>query len=82
MDTKLLFFLLAVGMLILLLLAAGALILLWRSYFPAYASEKGKNLATKEDIAAITQEVENVKSLYASQLKQLEHQNQILLEEL
>ncbi|HYM23988.1 MAG TPA: hypothetical protein VEU08_12305 [Vicinamibacterales bacterium] len=31
-----------------------------RSFFPAYLSEKGKNLATKEDIAEITNKVEQV----------------------
>jgi hypothetical protein len=49
---------------------------------PAYTSEKGKNLATKEDIAAITDKVEGVKSLYASQLQELQHRNELLLEEL
>lgn len=33
-----------------------------RGYFGSYVSEKGKNLATKEDIAQITTEIENVKS--------------------
>ncbi len=29
-----------------------------KSYFPSYFSEKGKNLATKEDVSHITAEVE------------------------
>lgn len=31
---------------------------------PSYFSEKGKNLATKEDISEITKEIEQVKGLY------------------
>ena len=34
----------------------------------SYAQEKGKNLATKEDIAAITREVEGVKAEYVRPL--------------
>ncbi len=67
---------------LLLLLLVGIGILLWRSFLPGYAREKGKNLATKQDIADITNEIERVKSLYATQLTQLEHQNERLLEEL
>jgi hypothetical protein len=44
--------------------AVGILILLWRHYLPSYFGEKGKNLATKEDIGAITREIESVKALY------------------
>ena len=67
-----------------ILLAAnliGILILLGRSFLSAYATEKGKNVATKKDIAAITNEIERVKSLYANELKQLEHRHDRLLEE-
>jgi len=63
-------------------IGAAVLVLLWRSFFPSYVSEKGKNLATKEDIAAITTEVERVKAFYAGQMKVLEHQNAVLIEEL
>lgn len=38
-------------------------------YFPAYMTEKGRNLATKEDIAEITARIENVKSDYAKGLE-------------
>lgn len=65
---------------ILLALAAGVALLLWRSFFPSYLNQKGKNLATKEDIAAITKQVEDVKDLYATRLKELEHQNALVLE--
>lgn len=66
----------------LLALAAGVALLLWRSFFPSYLNEKGKNLATKEDIAAITKQVEDVKELYSTRLKELEHQNALVLEQL
>jgi|SRR2546422_246213 len=37
----------------------------------AYGSEKGKNLATKEDIAAITHEIEGVRIQYLTELERL-----------
>jgi hypothetical protein len=49
----------------LLIIAVGVALLLWRSFFPAYVGEKGKNLATKEDIAEITRKVEEVKLVFA-----------------
>ena len=67
---------------VLFLLAIGVGILLWRSFFPSYLSEKGKNLATKEDIAEITRQVEGVKEFYSTRLKELEHQNALVLEQL
>lgn len=33
-----------------------------KEYFPSYMKEKGKNLATKEDIEEITKKIESVKS--------------------
>lgn len=39
------------------------------AYFGAYLSTKGKNLATKEDVGAITDEIEKVKVDYAKQLE-------------
>jgi len=38
-------------------------------YIISYFKEKGKNLATKEDIGKITQEIESVKSSYSSSLE-------------
>lgn len=67
---------------VLIFLFIGVVLLLWRSFFPSYLSEKGKNLATKEDIAAITKQVEDVKELYLRRLKELEHQNALVLEQL
>jgi hypothetical protein len=69
-------------LLITILLAIGVGLLLWRSYLPAYLSKKGENLATQEDIGAITKEVEQVKALFATQLKALEQQNALVLEQL
>ena len=40
-----------------------------KSYFPGYFKKKGENLATKEDIADITHQIENVKHEYATQLE-------------
>jgi hypothetical protein len=49
------------------------LILIYRYSVPSYLSEKGKNLATKQDIAEITREIESVKATF------LEHQTQFSL---
>ena len=52
-------------------------------YLPSYLSEKGKNLATKEDIAEITREVERVKSESRERLEgileHLRYRNQLRL---
>jgi hypothetical protein len=44
--------------------AFGIAALLLRKYLPAYLTEKGKNLATKEDIEEITRTVESVKTAH------------------
>ncbi len=38
-----------------------ALVLLGKSFLPKYFEEKAKNLATREDVAGITREIEKVK---------------------
>lgn len=43
--------------------------LLLRSYLPSYFQEKGKNLATKEDIKEITDKVEAVKAHYLKEIE-------------
>ena len=53
-----------------------------RSLLPAYFSEKGKNLATREDIGAITNEMENARSTYTKSMEELSHQNKVLLEQI
>jgi|GEM_PF-968915 len=50
------------------LLVAG---LLLRGFLPSYVSEKGKNTASKEDIAHITELVESVKALHISEIEHL-----------
>lgn len=53
--------------------------LLLKLFLPGYLSEKGKNLATKEDIAKITDEIERVKSQYAVLLEELKSKHQLRL---
>jgi len=50
------------------LLAVGC-VFLFRKYVFSYSSEKGKNLATKEDIGAITRKIESVKLDHARHLE-------------
>ncbi|GEM_PF-6484306 len=51
-------------------------------YFPGYLRKKGENLADKEDIAKITNEIEEVKSQYQEKLQEIIFQNNQLLENL
>ena len=67
---------------VLITTAVGVAGLLVRSFLPSYFTEKGKNLATKEDIGQITEAIESVKEDYAKRLKDLEHQNSLVLEQL
>lgn len=61
--------------------------LLIKFYLPGYIKEKGKNLATKEDIAGITDQIEQVKTEYSKQLEIYKseiwksQQNYLLLQE-
>ena len=48
-------------------LAAAALFI--KHYVPSYMTEKGKNLATKEDIEDITHKVESIKQMHARRLE-------------
>jgi len=47
---------------IVLMLGLALASILFKSYFPKYLEEKGKNLATKEDVEEITRKVESVKA--------------------
>jgi hypothetical protein len=58
---------------VIILVAIGIAVLLARSFLPSYLSEKGKSLATREDIAELTEKVESVKTLYAADLERLRH---------
>jgi hypothetical protein len=48
-------------------------------YVPGYLQEKGKNLATKEDISDITEIIESVKRQHAEILEDLKTKNQLRL---
>ena len=63
-------------------LAAGIIFLFIKSYIPSYLAEKGKNLATKEDIEIITEKVESVKTDYAKVLEEIRSNNQLKLAEI
>ncbi len=54
---------------VLVLSGLGALAWLIRHYLAPYSAEKGKNLATKQDIAEITDQIEGVKGEYARELE-------------
>ena len=57
--------------------AVGVGLLLAKHFLPAYLGEKGKNLATREDISEITHEVERVRAQYASLLEELKTRNSL-----
>jgi len=59
------------------ILGAGTVYLIIKSFIPSYLSEKGKNLATKEDIATITDKVESVKTDYAKVIEEIRSNNQL-----
>lgn len=61
-------------------LAGLVLGLIGKSFLPSYFSEKGRNLATKEDIEGITNQIEGVKSDYAKQHQELVYQHQLTVE--
>ena len=48
--------------------------------FRGYLNKKGENLATKQDIAEITDKIEQVKSEYTERLEEIKQQNRLLLE--
>ncbi|HWM90396.1 MAG TPA: hypothetical protein VN493_06480 [Thermoanaerobaculia bacterium] len=52
---------------LLVLLIIGIIVLLAKNVLPSYLSEKGKNIATKQDIEAITRKIESIKAEVASQ---------------
>jgi len=63
-------------------IGAGIVFMLLKSFLPSYLSEKGKNLATKEDVASITDKVESVKTDYAKVLEEIRSNNQLKLAEI
>ena len=61
------------------ILAGGLVWLLLKSFVPSYLMQKAENLATREDIAKITHEIERVKSQYAVLLEELKATHQLRL---
>lgn len=57
-----------IGLQILILLGIGCFFL-FKNFLFSYSSEKGKNVATKEDIGEITNRIESVKLDHATQLE-------------
>ncbi|AQS38582.1 hypothetical protein Sps_03455 [Shewanella psychrophila] len=57
-------------------LGGGIIYFFIKSYIPSYLTEKAKNLATKEDISGITEQVETVKIGYAKILEEVRSDNQ------
>jgi hypothetical protein len=46
-------------------------VLLWRGFLHAYVAEKAKNLASKEDLAHLTNVVESIKATHTSEIERL-----------
>jgi hypothetical protein len=61
------------------LVTAAICFLFIKFFVSSYLSEKGKNLATREDIAEITNKVENVRAQYASLIEELKARHQLRL---
>jgi hypothetical protein len=62
-------------------LISNALILTFLAYYnSSYLQEKAKNRAMREDVRAITEQVESVKTEFAKQLQSLQHSHEKLLE--
>ncbi len=55
----------------LVILASIGCLFLFRKYLFSYSSEKGKNLATKEDVEEITRKVEGTKNEYVAEIEKL-----------
>jgi hypothetical protein len=58
-------------------LAGVVVIWIFQKVWGSYLSEKGKNVATKEDIAAITRQVEDIKSTYSLLVEDVRAQHQL-----
>lgn len=62
---------LALALSIINFVVIGILTLYGKHYLTSYFSEKGKNLASKEDLHEITDKVEKIKSQYSSEIERL-----------
>lgn len=63
-------------------MGVGLLVMFWKNYIPKYLEEKGKNLATKEDITEITSKVESVKLEHSEKLDEIQKKNDLLYSEI
>ena len=61
------------------LVAGGVAYLVVKYFLSSYLSEKGKNLATREDIEGITRKVEDVRTQYLSLVEELKARHQLRL---
>lgn len=59
------------------LIGVGITLLILKYYVPGYLAEKGKNLATKEDVEEITKKVESVRTEHALLLEAVKSRNQM-----
>ena len=59
------------------LMVGGIVLYLVKAYIPAYLSKKAENLATREDIAAITREVERIKNEFTVPIEELKAHHQL-----
>lgn len=68
---------LAAGVAVVIAYVAG---LLTKKFLPKYMEEKGRNLATREDIGAITREVERARQTYTEQLEAVRADLQLMVD--
>jgi hypothetical protein len=61
------------------IVSVGIAFLFVKHFFSSYLSEKGKNLATHEDIAAITEKIEAIRAQYAVLAEELKARHQLRL---
>lgn len=59
------------------LIASVIILAIIKFYLPGYLTEKGKNLATKEDVEHITDKIESVKAQYALLVEATKVENQL-----
>ncbi|MEQ1773001.1 MAG: hypothetical protein ABL891_04375, partial [Burkholderiales bacterium] len=59
------------------IIVGGIVFYLLKFYVPTYLSEKAKNLATREDISAITNEIERVRVQYTILVEELKARHQL-----
>jgi hypothetical protein len=61
------------------LVTAAAVIFAIKHFFSSYITEKGKNVATREDIADITNKIEGIRTQYAVLVEELKARHQLRL---